>query len=112
MYMWLDQINRCSDCDACLEVCPTYMATGNLACSPKGRLKAAREVIEKDEIAKETITAFYNCPKCAACEAVCPEKIWISKIVLMSAAGSSKAAKAPFRPTKRSLRAYWKRGIA
>ncbi len=112
MDAWIDQINRCNDCDACLEVCPTYMTTGNLAFSPKGRLRAAREVIEKDEIAQETVTSFYNCPKCAACEAVCPEKIEISKIVVMSEAVLSKEAKAPFRPTKRLLKGYWKRETA
>jgi len=110
MYMWLDQINRCSDCDACLEVCPTYMATGNLACSPKGRLKAAREVIEKDEIAKETITAFYNCPKCAACEAVCPEKIWISKIVAYVRGRIVESGKGPLPAHKKVIEGILEKG--
>jgi len=81
MDKWLNQIKRCSDCNVCLEVCPTYIATGNLAFSPKGRLKTAQSVIEKDEIIQETVTSFYNCPKCAACEVACPEKIEVSKIV-------------------------------
>jgi len=81
MNKWLDQINQCSNCDACLEVCPTYVATGDLLFSPKGRLEAAQNVLGKDEITQETITSAYSCPKCGACEAVCPEKIQVVKIV-------------------------------
>jgi ferredoxin len=37
----LSQIEKCVDCDACLEVCPTYIATKNPLFSPKGRLENA-----------------------------------------------------------------------
>jgi heterodisulfide reductase subunit D len=78
---WLDQIESCSNCDACLEVCPTYTTTGNLLYSPKSRVELARKVLEGNETDEDIITAFYNCPKCMACESVCPQGIEISKIV-------------------------------
>lgn len=78
---WLTQIESCSDCDACLEVCPTYTATGNALYSPKGRLEMARKILANNEIDEEAITSFYNCPKCMACDAVCPKDIEVSKIV-------------------------------
>jgi len=81
MNKWLDRIKRCSNCDTCLAVCPTYEATGDLLFSPKGRIKLARDIFEKNEIIENTITSAYSCPKCGACDAVCPEKIEISKIV-------------------------------
>jgi len=81
MDQWIYQIGRCSDCGACLQVCPTYEATGDLLFSPKGRLEKAESVFKTNEITQETVTAFYNCPKCTACEVVCPEEIKISKIV-------------------------------
>ncbi len=81
MNKWLGQIKKCTECDACLAVCPTYEATGNLSFSPKGRLRLAEEVLEKKDITQTAITAFYNCPKCGACETVCPEGIEIGKIV-------------------------------
>jgi Fe-S oxidoreductase len=42
---WLNQINECSARDACLDVCPTYKATGNSLFSPKGRLDGAHKVL-------------------------------------------------------------------
>lgn len=81
MNKWLGQINKCTDCDACLAVCPTYEVTGNLSFSPKGRLRIAKEVLEKKNITETAVTASYNCPKCGSCETVCPEKIEISRIV-------------------------------
>jgi Fe-S oxidoreductase len=77
----ITQIKKCLDCDVCLDVCPTYIVTGNLLFSPKGRLRAAQDVIERNVISDEEVRSFYNCPKCAACEVVCPEKIEVSKIV-------------------------------
>jgi len=79
----LSPIERCNDCDACLEVCPTYIATKNPLFSPKGRLKSVKNLMESGEITEEMDTAFYNCPKCAACEVVCPQDIEVSKIVAL-----------------------------
>lgn len=110
MNAWLDQINRCSDCDACLEVCPTYTATGDLAFSPKGRLSAAREVIEKGEITQGTVTGFYNCPKCAACEAVCPEKIEVSKIVADVRGRIVESGKGPLPAHKKVIEGILEKG--
>ncbi len=81
MDQWLNQIESCSDCGACLDVCPTYAVTGNPLFSPKGRLDAARKVLVNNEMDQESITSFYNCPKCMACEAVCPKDIEVSTIV-------------------------------
>jgi len=81
MDKWLDQISRCCGCDVCLEVCPTYAASGDFLFSPKGRLEVAQNVLSKNEITEEAITSAYSCPKCAACEGVCPQKIEVSKIV-------------------------------
>ncbi len=58
MKKWLDQINQCSNCDACLEVCPTYVATGDLLFSPKGRLETAQNVLGKDEITQKQSPAL------------------------------------------------------
>jgi len=35
------RISRCTECGACLEVCPTYLTTGKPHFSPLGRLQAA-----------------------------------------------------------------------
>ena len=47
MDKWLLEIEKCTECDACMEVCPTYEVTGDPLASPKGRLASAAKVFEK-----------------------------------------------------------------
>jgi heterodisulfide reductase subunit D len=77
----LEVIDTCTECDVCMEVCPTYKITDNALYSPKGRLQAAQRLFKEGKWDDSVIKGFYNCPKCMACETVCPENIEISKIV-------------------------------
>jgi heterodisulfide reductase subunit D len=81
MVNWIEQIDKCTECDQCMGVCPTYKATGDYRASPKGRIEAAGKLFTENILDESVIKSFYNCPKCMACEAVCPESIEVSKIV-------------------------------
>lgn len=78
---WREQIASCSACDACMDVCPTYTNTRNALYSPKRRVELARRVLVDNEVDEDAIVSFYTCPKCSACEVVCPMGIEVSKIV-------------------------------
>jgi Fe-S oxidoreductase len=107
---WLEQIERCTDCDACLAVCPTYEATGDVLFSPKGRLKIAGDVLGKRKITREAITASYNCPKCGACEAVCPEHIETSKIVAEVRNSIVESGMGPLPPHRKVIEGLLEKG--
>ncbi len=77
----LDQINRCNECEVCIEVCPTYTITGQFLFSPMHRLKIAKKLFEGEEVDEDMIESLYNCAECMRCETVCPEQIEITKIV-------------------------------
>ena len=77
----LDQINRCTECEVCMEVCPTYTITGQFLFSPMHRLKTAKKLFEGEEVDEQMIESLYNCAECMRCEAVCPEETEITKIV-------------------------------
>lgn len=81
---YLEQIESCSACDACMDVCPTYADTKNALYSPKRRVELARKVLVDNEVDEDSITSFYTCPKCSACEVVCPMGIEVSKIVALA----------------------------
>ena len=68
-----DEIARCTECEACMEVCPTYHATRELLFSPMYRLKTAGQIFSGDVPEPRLVESIYNCPKCLQCEAVCPE---------------------------------------
>ena len=77
----LDEIQACTDCGACLDICPTYKVTGQLLFSPPERLKTAKMVFEEANVDEQRIESIYNCPKCMQCEAVCPEKIPFTRVL-------------------------------
>jgi Fe-S oxidoreductase len=112
MNKWIDQIKQCIDCDICLEVCPTYETTRDFLLSPKGRLKAAENILENNDITEKDIKASYTCPKCAACETVCPEKIEVSKIVAEARNRIVESGKGPLPPHKKVIEGLLERGNA
>ena len=66
------EVSRCTECEACLEVCPTYQQTGELLFSPLHRLKTAVQIFTGEKPGLRLIESIYNCPKCMKCETVCP----------------------------------------
>jgi len=75
------QAECCTECGLCLDSCPTYKATQEILFSPMQRLKTAAAVCDNQEIRPEQLESMYNCPKCMRCEAACPEKIDIVRVV-------------------------------
>ena len=77
----IDQIDSCFDCRVCLDVCQTYEVTQNEAFGPIGRLSAAKDVFQGNELSSEAVESIYNCMKCARCHVVCPVGIDIVSVV-------------------------------
>ena len=80
----IDQARSCTECRACMDVCPTYRATADELYSPMYRLMTAVKLHEGQDINQSEIDSIYSCLTCGRSEAVCPEDIEISKIVLQS----------------------------
>lgn len=106
----LEQIDTCTECEACMEVCPTYKVTDNPLYSPKGRLQAAQRLFKDGESDDSVIEGFYNCPKCMACETVCPEEIEISKIVAAVRNKMVDLGKGPLVPHQKVIKGILDKG--
>ena len=70
-------LDACVHCGFCLQACPTFLATGDEADSPRGRIELMRALERGDVAATDTALAFHldRCLGCRACEPVCPSGV-------------------------------------
>jgi glycolate oxidase iron-sulfur subunit len=70
-------LDPCVHCGFCLPACPTFLATGDEADSPRGRIVLMRalerkEISARDDALREHLDA---CLGCRGCEPVCPSGV-------------------------------------
>jgi len=67
-------LDPCVHCGFCLPACPTYLATGDEADSPRGRIVLMR-ALERGEVSPDDPALLQHldaCLGCRGCEPVCP----------------------------------------
>jgi glycolate oxidase iron-sulfur subunit len=70
-------LDPCLHCGFCLQSCPTFLATGDEADSPRGRIELMR-ALEAGELAPDDPTLALHldrCLGCRGCEPVCPSGV-------------------------------------
>jgi glycolate oxidase iron-sulfur subunit len=70
-------LDNCVHCGFCLQACPTFLATGDEADGPRGRIALMR-ALEQGELAAEDPGLLYHldrCLGCRGCEPVCPSGV-------------------------------------
>jgi glycolate oxidase iron-sulfur subunit len=70
-------LDPCVHCGFCLPACPTYLATGDEAHSPRGRIVLMRS-LERGELSPDDPSLLEHleaCLGCRGCEPVCPSGV-------------------------------------
>lgn len=102
-------LDPCVHCGFCLQACPTYLATGDEADSPRGRIVLMR-ALERGEIAPTDAALLQHldaCLGCRGCEPVCPSGVGYgrgleaARVLLADARG--------FRPLARVILTVFRR---
>jgi len=76
-----EEINRCSKCGLCQNVCPIYKETGNDCAVSRGKFVMLDGVLKGDlKLNKNIIKYIDMCLKCGKCEKFCPSGIEVCKI--------------------------------
>ena len=69
-------LRRCVHCGLCTATCPTYVLLGDERDSPRGRIYAIKDMLEKDNNAKtDVVTHIDRCLSCFSCMTTCPSGV-------------------------------------
>ena len=91
-----EDLYKCVHCGLCLNVCPTYVETGQETESPRGRIalmKAVRE--ERVGLTPRVVSHMDMCLQCRACEAVCPSGVPFGRLMEATRAQIAEQGKVP-----------------
>lgn len=78
-----EQLYRCSRCGACLETCPSYLATGDESLSARGRAALIESVLDGSlDHANGLMERLSRCLGCLACADKCPAGVNLPEIIL------------------------------
>lgn len=76
-----EQINKCSKCGKCQEICPIYKLTGNDCAVSRGKFVMLKGVLNGDLKLSKTINKYLDmCLKCGKCKDFCPSDIDVCEI--------------------------------
>jgi glycolate oxidase iron-sulfur subunit len=97
------QLDTCIHCGLCLPSCPTYIASGSEAESPRGRLYLMRQWQEGDRVNDAQLSLHLdNCLGCLNCQTVCPSGVPYGDLLFSARAALAK--RKPMTPSRRFKR--------
>ena len=105
-------LDPCVHCGFCLPACPTYLATGDEADSPRGRIVLMR-ALERGEVRADDAALLQHldaCLGCRGCEPVCPSGVGYGRG--LEAARTLLAERRGFRPLARLVLGVFARRAA
>ena len=91
-------LRRCVHCGLCTATCPTYVVLGDERDSPRGRIYAIKDMLEKGiEARPEVSTHIDRCLSCFSCMTTCPSGVDYMHLVDIARTHIAKTGKRGFK---------------
>jgi glycerol-3-phosphate dehydrogenase subunit C len=74
-------LEQCVLCEACFEACPISTVVKDETLGTKGKIIAARKLLEGGELSENEYKSAYLCTRCRKCEFICPFEIPLPDVV-------------------------------
>ena len=75
-------LRKCVHCGLCTATCPTYVLLGDERDSPRGRIYAIKDMLEKGINSKPEISTHIDrCLSCYSCMTTCPSGVRYGRLV-------------------------------
>ena len=91
-------LRRCVHCGLCTATCPTYQVLGDERDSPRGRIYAIKDMLERGSNAKDEVSVHIDrCLSCFSCMTTCPSGVDYMHLVEYARNHIEKTGKRPLR---------------
>ncbi len=74
-------LRSCVHCGFCTATCPTYQLLGDELDGPRGRIYLIKNMLEDNDITRQSQTHLDQCLTCRACETTCPSGVKYARLM-------------------------------